>query len=155
MSMSTLNWELEHERFMAVAYPRTMTAAKRAFYGWHPRKKDDAIQECMAKMWDSYSRLLKRGKNPESIISGLIKFAILWVRYDRKLGGRARRPDVYDFRSGFSQHMLSDTNQPTPTDRSSAENSWINWDQSTGDDPCLLAAALESTGITLNQWCDC
>jgi hypothetical protein len=155
MSMCIVNWEVEQERFMLNAYPRTMTAAKRAFYGWHPRKKDDAIQECMAKMWDSYSRLLKRGKNPEPMISGLIKFALLWVRYDRKLGGRARTPDVYDYRSGFSQQMFSDAGQPTPADRSSAENSWINWDQSTGDDPCLLAAALETASISLNQWCDC
>jgi hypothetical protein len=154
MSMNDLNWATEHERFMANAYPRTMKAAKRSFYGWHPRKKDDAIQECLAKMWDSYSRLLKRGKNPEPMISGLIKYAVLWVRYDRKLGGRARNPDVYDYRSGFTQQLLSDRGQPTPTDRASAANSWINWDQSTGDDVCLLAAALESTGITLNQWCD-
>jgi hypothetical protein len=155
MSMSTLNWELEHERFMAVAYPRTMTAAKRAFYGWHPRKRPDAEAELIAKLWDSWRRLLLRDRDPEPMLSGLLKFAILWVRYDRKLGGRARKPDVYDYRSGFSQHMLSDSGQPTPTDRSSAENSWINWDQSTGDNPADLAAALESTGITLKQWCDC
>ncbi len=153
--MNNLNWDVEHERFTANVYPRTLKAANRAFYGWHPRKKDDAIQECLAKMWDSYSRLLKRGKNPEPMISGLIKYAILWVRYDRKIGGRSRRPDVYDYRSGFSRQMLSEKGQATPTDRSSAENSWINWDQHTGDDPCELAAALESTGITLNQWCDC
>ena len=33
--MNNLNWEAEHERFMTIAYARTMTAAKRAFYGWH------------------------------------------------------------------------------------------------------------------------
>ena len=40
-------------------------AAKRAFYGWHAPKKDDAIQECLAKMWDQWSRLLMRGRDPE------------------------------------------------------------------------------------------
>jgi hypothetical protein len=53
-AMSDLNWEVEHERFMAVAYTRTLKAAKRAFYGWHNRKRDDAIQECLAKMWDQW-----------------------------------------------------------------------------------------------------
>ena len=153
--MNNLNWDSERQRFMTIAYARTLKAAKRAFYGWHNRKQDDAIQECLAKMWDSYSRLLKRGKNPEPMISGLIKFAILWVRYDRKIGGRSRNVDIYDYRSGFSRQLLSDNGQATPADRSSAENSWINWDQHTGDDPCELAAALESTGITMNQWCDC
>jgi hypothetical protein len=153
--MNDLNWATEHERFMSNAYPRTMKAAKRAFYAWHPRKKDDAIQECLAKMWDQWSRLLIRGRDPEPMMSGLLKFAVLFVKYDRKLGGRARNPDVYDYRSGFSQQMFSDTNQPTPTDRSSAANSWIDFDQSTGDNPADLAAALELTGITLNQWCDC
>ena len=57
-AMNNPNWEAEHERFMTVAYDRTMKAAKRAFYGWHGPKQDDAIAECMAKMWDQWSRLL-------------------------------------------------------------------------------------------------
>ena len=153
--MNNLNWEVEHERFMANAYDRTMTAAKTSLLWMASPKKDDAIQECLAKMWDSYSRLLKRGKNPEPMISGLIKYAILWVRYDRKIGGRSRHPDVYDYRSGFSRQVLSDKGQATPSDRSSAANSWIDWVQHTGDDPCELAAALETSGVTLSQWCDC
>jgi hypothetical protein len=153
--MNNLNWELEHERFMADAYPRTLKAAKRAFWSWHPRKKTDAVQEALAKMWDQWSRLLIRGKNPEPMTSGLIKYALLWVRYDRKIGGRSRRPDVYDYRSGFTRQQLSDNGQATPTDRSSAANSWIDWNTQTGDDPCELAAALETSGVTLSQWCDC
>lgn len=153
--MNNLNWETEHERFTANVYPRTMTAAKRAFYGWHPRKKDDAIQECLAKMWDSYSRLLRRGKNPEPMISGLIKFAILWVRYDRRIAGRSRRPDIYDYRAGFTQQQISDQGQANPSDRSDHRNPWINWQVDAGDDPADLAAALETSGVSLAQWCDC
>ena len=29
--MNNLNWEQEHKRFMTIAYPRTLKAAKRAF----------------------------------------------------------------------------------------------------------------------------
>jgi hypothetical protein len=154
-AMNSPNWEAEHERFMAVAYDRTMTAAKRAFYGWHTPKKDDAVQECLAKMWDQWSRLLKRGKNPEPMTSGLIKYAILWVRYDRRIAGRSRNVDIYDYRSGFSQQMISENGQASPSDRSSAANSWITWDHHTGDNPCELAAALETSGISISQWCDC
>jgi hypothetical protein len=154
--MNDLNWQSEHERFMKVAYHRTTIAAKRAFYGWHSCKRDDAVQECLAKMWDQWSRLLIRGRDdPEPMTAGLINFAILWVRYDRKLGGRARTPDVYDYRAGFSQHSLSEQGEASTSERSSSENKWINWGVQSGDDPYELAAALETTGITLNQWCDC
>jgi hypothetical protein len=154
-AMRNVNWQVEHERFMTVAYDRTVTSAKRAFYGWHTPKQDDAVQECLGKMWDSWSRLLMRGRDPEPLLTGLIKYAVLWVRYDRKLGGRARRPDVYDYRAGFSQQQIGDHGQATPSDRSDPNNGWINWTLSSGDNPADLVAALETTGITLNQWCDC
>ena len=93
---------------MAVAYDRTQKAAKRAFYGWHESKRDDAVAECMAKMWDQWSRLIVKGKNPEPMTSALIKFAIMWVRYDRKIGGRARNLDVYDYRSHMHRQLLSE-----------------------------------------------
>jgi hypothetical protein len=150
-----MNWSIEQERFERVAYHRTLGAARRAFRGWHSRKREDAIQECLAKMWDSWSRLLLRGKNPEPMLGGLIKYALLWVRYDRRISGRARTPDLFDYRSGFKQQMLSDQGGACPSDRADPENPWINWDLHGGDDPADLAAALETTGVTLAQWCDC
>jgi hypothetical protein len=88
------------------------------------------------------------------MIGSLIKFAILWVRYDRKIGGRARTPDVYDFRSGFKQQQIADDGQACPSDRADAGNAWIDWHVQTGDDPCALAAALEGSSVSLSQWCD-
>jgi len=149
-----MNWEQEKQRFMSIAYPATEKAAKRAFWHWRQHKRDDAIQECHAKMWDQWSRLLLRGKNPEKMLGCLIKFALLWVRYDRKLAGRARTPDIYDFRAGFKQQLLSDDGQASPSDRAHPGNPWIDWEAQTGDDPCALAAALESANISLSQWCD-
>jgi hypothetical protein len=93
--MSTLDWKLEQDRFVRVAHKRTLDAARHAFRRWHSRKRDDAVAECSAKMWDSWSRLLIRGRNPEPLLRGLIRFAILWVRYDRRIAGRGTRPDVY------------------------------------------------------------
>jgi hypothetical protein len=146
--------ESEQDRFMRLAYPRTLTAARRAFWSWHPRKKDDAIQECLAKMWDSYSRLLKRGKNPEPMISGLIKFAILWVRYDRRVSitKKAKTPDVFDFRSGFKRQMLSDQGEACPTDRSDPLNGSIDWTFSGGENPADVVMALEATGLSLADY---
>ena len=152
--MKSLNWQAEHERFEAVAYPNTQRAARRAFCHWRPDKRDDAVAECTAKMWDEWSRLLLRGKNPEAMVGSLIKFAILWVRYDRKIGGRARTPDVFDYRSGFKQQQLSEHGEACPSDRADAENAWIDWSLSTGDDPADLAASLETSGVTLTQFCD-
>jgi hypothetical protein len=149
-----MNWEQEKQRFMSIAYPATQKAARRAFWHWRQHKRDDAIQECHAKMWDSWSRLLLRGKNPETMIGSLIKFAILWVKYDRKIAGRARTPDIYDVRAGFKQQLLADEGRACPSDRAHPGNPWINWEVSSGDNPSDLVAALEQTGVSLSQWCD-
>jgi len=152
--MSEIDWEQEHRRFMGLVYNRTMNAAKRAFWGWHPSNRDDAIAECVAKVWDSWSRCVKKGKNPEPMTSAMIKFGVLWVKYDRRIAGRARRPDVFDFRANMKKQMLSEQGQASPTDRSDAGNSWIDWNQHTGDDPAELAISLEETGVRLEEWLD-
>jgi hypothetical protein len=149
-----MNWKAEHDRFMTIAYPATQKAARRAFWHWKSNKRDDAIQECHAKMWDQWSRLLLRGKNPETMIGSLLKFALLWVRYDRKLGGRARTPDVYDYRAGFKQQQFADDESACPSDRADAANGWIKWNVQSDDNPLDLAAALETSGVSLAQWCD-
>ena len=150
-----MNWEQEQQRFMEVAFEATRKAAKRAFWHWKSNKRDDALQECVSKLWDSWSRLLLRGKNPEPMLGCLIKYALLWVRYDRRISGRARTPDIYDFRAGFTQQQITDQGAANPADRSAAENPWIDWTLSSGDDPSDLASALEETGVSLAQWCDC
>jgi hypothetical protein len=152
--MISLDLTAEHARFMAVAYPSTQKAARRAFWNWKSNKRDDAIQECLAKLWDSWSRLLLRGKNPEPMLGCLIKYALLWVRYDRRLGGRARTPDIYDFRANMTQQFLSDQGVASPSDRADAGNAWLDFNVQSGDDPCALASALEETGTTLAQFCD-
>lgn len=149
-----LNWQVEQQRFMQVAYDRTTKTARRAFHHWRSHKRDDVIQECVSKVWDSWSRLLQRGKDPEPLLPGLIKWGVWWCRYDRKIGGRARTPDIYDYRAGYKQQQISEQGLANPSSRSDAENSWIDWELHSGDDPADLAAALESTGISLSQWCD-
>jgi hypothetical protein len=152
--MSEINWEVEHDRFMTLVYPRTLKAAKRAFSGWHISKIDDVTAELIGKVWDSFIRLRLRGRDPEPMINSLIRWGVWWCRYDRKIAGRkARTPDFYDYRSNMKKQMLSDQGA-TPTDRSDPRNSWIDWTTQAGDDPCQLASALEETGISLAQWCD-
>ena len=140
--------EAEQRRFMEMAYPRTLGAARRAFEKWHSRKRDDAVQECLAKTWDSWIRLVERGGDPEPILHGLIKFALLWVRYDRKVAGRAPHPDVYDFRAGMRRQQLDVQGNAGPTDRSDPNNDWIDWNVRTDDDPADWVAALEAAGLT-------
>ena len=153
--MKAIDWNVEHEKFMTLAFPAAQRAARRAFWNWREHKREEAIQECLSKVWDSWSRcLVHHGKRPETMIGSLIKFAILWVRYDRRIAGRARTPDVYDFRSGFKQQQFSEDGQACPSDRSDPKNSWINWGVQTGDDPADLSAALEQTGTSLAQWYD-
>ena len=141
------------ERFVEVAYPRTLKEAHKAFKSWHERKRADAIQECLAKMWDQWLRLVNRGRNPEPLLNGLIKYAILWVKYDRRLSGRSRNIDVTDYRSGMKQQELNGKGEACPTDRSDKMNGWIDWTvKAKTDDPALLASALEEVGLSLEEW---
>ena len=50
--MSEIDWQVEHKRFMTIAYDRTVKAAKRAFRSWHISKQEDSIACCIGKMWD-------------------------------------------------------------------------------------------------------
>ena len=143
-----IDWRMEQDRFMETAYPRALGAARRAFKTWHSRKRDDAVQECLAKTWDSWIRLVGRGGDPEPVLNGLIKFALLWVRYDRKVAGRAPHPDVYDYRSGMTPQRLDGQGKASPTDRSDPGNAWIGWAVRTCDDPAEWAGALEAVGLT-------
>ena len=145
----------EQERFMALVYQRTLRAAQKAFKHWNERKRQDAIQECLLKMWHQYICLVNRGRDPVPLIPGLIKYAILWVRYDRKVAGRARSYDVQDYRSGMKQQLLSGNGKASPTDRGDRNNGWINWTVSArADDPSELSAALEGAGLSLETWLD-
>ena len=145
--------QVAQERFVEVAYPRTLRAAQRAFKSWHERKRADAIQESVAKLWDEWLRLVNRGKNPEPLLNGLIKFAILWVRYDRRLAGRARSFDVMDYRAGMKQQEINGKGEVSPTDRSDKNDGWIDWAVSArSDDPAQLASALEEVGLSLEDW---
>ena len=149
MSMNEeINWRAEQDRFMAVAYERTVASAHAAFRGWHPRKRDDAVAEMVGKMWDQWARLFVKGKNPVPMIGPLIHWAKMWVRHDRKIAGRARSFDVQDYRANLTRHHLSGQGKASPTDRSDPGNGWIEWGLSDGDDPAELVAALEAVGLT-------
>ena len=106
--------ETEQDKFMRMAYARTVAAARRAFRSSHNRKSEDAVQETITKMWDQWIRLVRRGGNPEPIIGGMIYHALMFVRYDRKVAGRARRPDVFDYRSPLKQQRLDARGVPVP-----------------------------------------
>ena len=106
-------------------------------------------------MWDQWVRLAKRGKSPEPLLNGLIKYAILWVKYDRRLSGRSRNIDVMDYRAGMKQQGIGSKGEVSPTDRSDKTNGWIDWNvKASTDDPALLASALEEWGLSLEDWVD-
>jgi hypothetical protein len=142
----------EQDRFMAIAHQRAERAARRAFKGWHPRKRDDAVAECVGKVWATWVYNVEKGKDPVALLGPNIHWAILWVRYDRKIAGRARTPDVFDYRAGLKRQQLDGHGKASPTDRSDPGNGWINWSPSDrADDPAELVSALEVAGL---NWSD-
>lgn len=143
-----IDMRAEQDRFMALAYVRCERAARRAFRKWHSRKREDAIAEMVAKVWATWVYNVQKGKDPLALLGANIHWAKMWVRYDRKIAGRGRNPDVYDYRAGMKRQMLSGQGKASPTDRSDAGNVWIDWGLSDGDDPAELVAAMEAHGLT-------
>jgi hypothetical protein len=75
----------------------------------------------------------------------------MWVRYDRRIGGRGN-PDVYDDRSGLRRQRLSGQGKASPMDRGEPGNGWIAWHvKARTDDPSELAV-LEQAGLTPEQY---
>lgn len=143
-----IDWRVEQNRFMQTAYPRALGAARRAFKKWHERKRADAVQEAVAKMWYQWRCCLEKGKDPAGMIGPLVHWAIMHVRYDRRIAGRAQSYDVMDYRAGMRRQQLSGQGKVSPTDRSDPGNAWIDWAVDAGeDDPADLVAALESVGL--------
>src|SRR3954467_1080500 len=101
-----LDWTIEQERFEKLAYRRALNAARKAFKAWHERKRDDAVAEMIAKVWATWRYNLEKGKDPVALLAVNIHWAILFVRYDRKISGRARSFDVYDYRAGMTRQDL-------------------------------------------------
>jgi hypothetical protein len=153
--MSEINWEVEHKRFMDVAYDQALRAAKRAFSGWHPRKREDAQAEFMAKLVDQWWRLLERGKDPEPLLYPLLFWAKKWCYQDRRISGRPRNIDIQDYRAGMVQHLMDGRGKLQPHDRADRNNGLLDWSGTARtDDPAALSSALEQTSLTLEQWYD-
>lgn len=89
------------------------------------------------------------------MIGPLIHWAILHVRYDRKVAGRSRNLDIQDYRAGMTQHLMDGRGKLKPHDRADRINGFLDW---TGvartDDPAELATALEAVGMTLEDYLD-
>jgi hypothetical protein len=151
-TIEQINWELEKERFEQVAYPLALRAAKRAVRRWHSRKKDDAIQEFLAKTWDSWKRLLERGRDPEPMLWPLLYWAKQWVYQDRRLSGRPRNIDIQDFRAKMTQHLMDGRGRLRPHDRAARINGFFDWSGvARTDDPAALVAAMDALGVTLED----
>jgi hypothetical protein len=148
-----IDWEIEKERFTQVAYPFARRAAQRAFKRWPEHKQADAVQEFLAKMWDSWRRLLERGRDPEPLLWSQIHWAKQWVRYDRRLAGRPRNLDIQDYRTGMVGHLLDGRGRVEPHDRSARINGFLDWTgQARTDEPAALVEALETAGMTFEQY---
>ena len=144
---------LEQERFMEVAYDRTVRAAQRAFKSWHERKRADAIQECIAKQWDQWIRLVNRGRDPEPLLRGLTRYAILFVRYDRKVARKSPqlRRDGLPGRHEAATTQRQGQGQP---DRSRQQGQRLDRLGGQGENrrPLGTRRRLEAVGVSLEEW---
>jgi hypothetical protein len=74
---------------------------------------------------------------------------------DRRLSGRPRNIDIQDYRAQMTQHLMDGRGKLEPHDRSSRVNAFMDWSGAARtDSPADLAAALETSGVSLAQYCD-
>ena len=143
-----LGWAIEQRRFESVAYHRTLDAARTAFRRWHSRKRDDAVAEMLAKVWATWVYNLEKGKDPVALLGANVRLAVLWVKYDRRIAGRARNIAVFDYRAGMRYQDLDAQGRRHPSERSDRENGWIDWRAvKTDDDPAAWAEAKDELGL--------
>jgi hypothetical protein len=151
--METINWDAERERFERVALPFALRAAKRAFKKWPERKRDDAEAEFLTKLWDQWKRLLDKGRDPEPLLWPLLYWAKKWVYQDRRLSGRPRNIDIQDYRAGMTCHLMDGRGRLKPHDRANRINGFLDWTgKARTDDPSELIAALETAGMSLEEY---
>jgi hypothetical protein len=151
--MDGIDWKAEQDRFMAVAYPLALRAAQRAVRRWPERKRADGEGEFMAKVWDSWMRLLERGRDPEPLLWPLLYWAKQWIYQDRRLAGRAHNIDIQDYRAKQTQHLLDGRGKLQPHDRAARINGFLDWTGTAKtDDPAELVAALEQVKMTLEEY---
>lgn len=144
-----IDWDAERERFERVAYPFALRAARRAFQRWPAHKKDDAVQEFLARSWDSWKRLLDRGRDPEPLLWPLLHWARQRVRYDRRIAGRPHNLDIQDYQAGMIRHLLDGRGRLKPHDRSARINGFLNWSVwARTDDPAALVELLDEIGLS-------
>ena len=78
-------------------------------------------------MWYQWTCCLEKGKDPAEMIGPLIHWAIMHVRYDRRIAGRAQSYDVFDYRAGMNRQHMDGQGKAHPTERSDGVNGWIDW----------------------------
>jgi DNA-directed RNA polymerase specialized sigma24 family protein len=62
--------------------------AAHVFRHCRPDDRDDLISETVARMWLSFIRLSGRGKDPRRVFRPLLRFCVLGIKDDRRVGGR-------------------------------------------------------------------
>jgi hypothetical protein len=92
--------------FLETADPGATRSASRAFERRPSRERDDAIAECVAKVRATQVFNLETGKDSVALLGPMIDRAILRVRCDRMITGRARGLGVFDDRANRKRQQL-------------------------------------------------
>jgi hypothetical protein len=99
-----------HAAFLAIL-PRIETHARIAFrHLCCPQRRDDAVAETVALAWQSYLRLVERGKDPADFVSTFADYAARAVRRGRRVCGQEAGQEVLSptaqARHGFAVRRL-------------------------------------------------
>lgn len=83
----------EHEQFLSML-PMIVQLARRAFSHYDPERRDDLVQEVVAKAFIAFARLVELGRQSIAYATPLANYAIRQILGGRRAGCRQRRNDL-------------------------------------------------------------
>jgi hypothetical protein len=81
------------EQFLC-CLPDILRYAGHVFRRCRPDDRDEFVSETVARMWLFFARLSARGKDPQKLFRPLLRFCVLAVKDDRRVGGRRNARDL-------------------------------------------------------------
>jgi hypothetical protein len=137
----TSNWQA---RFIQLL-PRIRRQVERRFRHLSPEARDDATAEVIARTFESYARLVARGKEDRAFATALVRYAVAQFRMGRRVGSRMNGHDVT---SVYCQH----SRQITVEQLDQLEQPTDDWREIAVEDKHSGPAEVAATRVDFAAW---
>jgi hypothetical protein len=124
--------------------PHILRYARHVFRRCRPDDREELVSESVARMWLYFVRLSAQGKDPQKLFRPLLRFCVLAIKDDRRVGSRrnardlchrARRDGIrilslesrYDASGSCWKDILAETRAFSPAETAAARLDMESW----------------------------